>query len=167
MPTLLPLQASQGSYAVDTDSPLFRAKLKYRDSCSIKSSDATACFQLGRLCLLLGEREEAVKYLKNALAQRPTHSPTRFCLGLALGKDQAKHAKLLIYHGLTQYLQQVSGRIEKIERLTIWSILPVAQLQELHETQADVSQVPVRELYSQTFYRSTNTLIVRQLLNYA
>ena len=101
------LQASQGSYSVDTDSPLFRAKLKFQDSCCIKSSDATACFHLGRLCLLLGEREEAVKYLKAALAQKPTHSPTRFCLGLALGPSEAKHVKPLLWYGLMQHLMQV------------------------------------------------------------
>lgn len=101
------LQASQGSYAADTDSPLFRAKLKFQDSCSIKSSDAMACFHLGRLCLLLGEKEDAVKYLKMALAQKPTHSPSRFCLGLALGPADAKYAKPLLWYGLTQYLIQV------------------------------------------------------------
>ena len=109
------MQASQGSYTVDNDSPLFRAKLKFQDSCSIKSSDATACFHLGRLCLLLGEKEDAVKYLKNALAQKPTHSPTRLCLGLALGSAQAKHAKPLLWYGLTQYLMQVSVTMSAVQ----------------------------------------------------
>lgn len=104
---LFHIQASQGSYAADTDSPLFRAKLKFQDSCSIKSSDAVAYFHLGRLCLLLGEKEEAVKYLKMALAQKPMHSPSRFCLGLALGPADAKYAKPLLWYGLTQYLMQV------------------------------------------------------------
>ena len=75
----------------------------------MKSSDPTACFQLGRLCLLLGEREEAVPYLKSALSQKPTHSTTRFCLGLALGATEPKHSKLLLWHGLTQYLAQVGS----------------------------------------------------------
>lgn len=101
------VQASQGSYAVDSDSPLFRARLKFQDSCSVNGSDAIACFHLGRLCLLLGEKEEAVKFLKTALAQKPTHSPTRFCLGLALGPSEAKYATPLLWYGLTQYLMQV------------------------------------------------------------
>lgn len=100
-------QASQGSYAVDTDSPLFRARLKFQDACSVKSSDAIACFHFGRLNLLLGEKEEALKYLKNALAQKPNHSAIRFCLGLALSSGEAKHAKPLLWHGLNQYLLQV------------------------------------------------------------
>ena len=53
-----------------------------------------------------------------------------------------------------------NGNIERFTRIF------VAQLQELHETQADVSQVPMKELHSQTFYRSTNTLIVRHRLTY-
>ena len=99
-------QASQSSFTVDNDSPLFRAKLKFQDACSVKSSDPTACFHLGRLCLLLGDKEEALKFLRNSLAQRPTHSPTRLCLGMALGE---KHAKPLLWNGLTQYLTQVGS----------------------------------------------------------
>lgn len=92
---------------MDAESPLFHAKLKFQDSCSINSSDATACYHLGRLSLLLGEKEEALVYLKAALSQRPTHSPARFCLGLALGPAEAKYAKPLLWHGLTQHLTQV------------------------------------------------------------
>ena len=33
-------------------------------------------------------------------------------------------------------------------------------MQEARETQAGVRQTPLKELYSQTFYRNTNTLIV-------
>lgn len=102
-------QASQGSYAANTDSPLFRAKLKFQDSCSVSKFDAMASFHLGRLCLLLGEKEDAKKYLKAALSQKPMHSCSRFCLGLALGSSEAKYAKPLLWHGLTQYLKQVSS----------------------------------------------------------
>ena len=105
---LLPsLKASQGSYAVNMESPLFLAKLKFQDSCSINNSDATACYHMGRLCLLLGEKEEALVYLKATLAQKPMLSPARLCLGLALGPGEGKYAKPLLWHGLTQYLTQV------------------------------------------------------------
>jgi tetratricopeptide (TPR) repeat protein len=105
------LQASQSSFTVDNDSPLFRAKLKFQDACSVRGSDPTACFHLGRLCLLLGDKEEALKFLRNSLAQKPTHSPTRLCLGMALGPAEEKHAKPLLWHGLTQYLTQVGPLI--------------------------------------------------------
>ena len=94
---------------MDKDSPLYRAKLKFQDACSLKSSDAIASYYLGRLCLLLGEREKAAVFLKNALAQKPTHSAARLCLGLAMGPEEAKYAKPLLWHGLTQYLEQVGS----------------------------------------------------------
>ena len=109
---------------MDNDSPLFRAKLKYQDACSLKSSDPTACFHLGRLSLLLGEREEALEFLKNAVAQKPTHSPTRLCLGMALGAADEKHAKPLLWHGLNQYLMQV-GALYRANRCVVLHIVPI------------------------------------------
>lgn len=41
-----------------------------------------------------------------------------------------------------------------------------AQIQELHETQADIRQAKSKELHSKTFYRSTNTLIVSYSLHF-
>ena len=104
------MQASQGSYSVDSESPLYRAKLKLQDAVSINSSDPTACYHLGRLCLLLGEREAALQYLTAALALKPTHSPTRLCLGLTLPSSANNHTKVLLVHGLSQYLVTVHAK---------------------------------------------------------
>lgn len=133
-------QASQGSYSVDTESPLYRAKLKFQDAVSVNPSDAMACYQLGRLSLLLGEKDTAKDCLMAALAQKPSLSLARFCLGLSLPTpSSAVHAKPLIYHGLTEYLRVV---------------------QESHETQAEPERVALKELNSKSFYRTSNTLLV-------
>ena len=139
-------QASQGSYSVDSESPLYRAKLKLQDAVSINSSDPTACYHLGRLCLLLGERESALQYLTTALALKPTHSPTRLCLGLVLPSSANHHSKELLVHGLSQYLVTV---------------------QESHETQAEPEKATPKDLHAKAFYHTANTLVVRRpLLNH-
>lgn len=139
------VQASQGSYSVDSESPLYRAKLKLQDAVSINSSDPTACYHLGRLCLLLGEREAALQYLTAALALKPTHSPSRLCLGLTLPSSANNHTKVLLVHSLSQYLVTV---------------------QESHETQAEPEKVPPKDLHAKSFYHPSNTLVVRgPLLN--
>ena len=134
-------QASQGSYSVDPGSPLYHAKLKLQDAVSINPSDPSACYHLGRLCLLLGEREAALQYLTAALALRPTHSPTRLCLGLVLPPSANVHTKQLLVHGLSQYL---------------------AMVQESHETQAEPNKTTSKDLHGRSFYHSANTLVVRK-----
>ena len=133
------LQASQGSYAVDTESPLYRAKLKFQDAVSTNPTDAMACYNYGRVSLLLGERETAQEYLMASVALKPMHSTSRMCLGLLL--SDSTFSKPLLTHGLSQYL---------------------THLQELHETQAEPQHSAVKELHSKSFYRSTNTLLVRE-----
>ena len=132
-------QTSQGSYSVDTESPLYRAKLKFQDAVSVSPSDATACYHLGRLSLLLGEKDMAKECLMVTLAQKPTLSPARFCLGLTLPASSAGHAKPLLAQGLVQYLTVI---------------------QECHETQAEPERATLSELNSKTFYRRSNTLLV-------
>ena len=132
-------QASQGSYTVDTESPLFRAKVKYQDAVSCNPADGVSCYHLGRVCLLLGERGEAREYLTAAVAFKPTLSSARFCLGLMLGVSHTAYAKALLVHGLSQYLDQV---------------------QILHDTKADTLRNVLKELHSKIFYRSNNTMIV-------
>ena len=132
-------QASQGSYSVDDESPLYRAMVKLQDAVSVSSSDGSACYHVGRLCLLLGEKESAREYLNAAVALKPTLSHARFCLGLALAAARNAHAKSLITHGLTEFL---------------------AHEQVVHETQAEPERQPLKELNSKTFHRGTNTLLV-------
>lgn len=124
---------------MDTESPLYRAKLKYQDAVSCSPSDGVACYHLGRVCLLLGERDEAREYLTAAVAFKPMLSPARFCLGLVLASSHVAHAKSLLVHGLSQYLEQI---------------------QLIHETKADPLRHIVKELHSKVFYRSNNTAIV-------
>lgn len=74
-----------------------------------------------------------------ALAQKPAHSPARFCLGLTLPPSLAGHAKPLLAHGLTQYLNVI---------------------QESQETQAEPERATLTQLHSKSFYRRSNTLLV-------
>lgn len=132
-------QDSQGSYTVDAESPLNRAKLKYQDAVSCNPSDGVACYHLGRVCLLLGERDDAKEYLTAAVALKPSLSPARFCLGLVLAASHVEHAKDLLVHGLSQHLEQI---------------------QIVHETKENPLRDGVKELHSKRFYRSNNTVIV-------
>ena len=129
---------------MDSESPLYRAMHKYRDAVSCNTADAVACYHLGRLCLLLGEVAEAKTYLNAAVSAKPTLSSARFCLGLALAPSNNSHAKNLLVHGLSQYLEQ---------------------MQVLHETKTDPSRSGVKELHGKQFYRSSNTLIVSPSAN--
>ena len=126
---------------MDTESPLYRAKLKFQDAASMSPSDPTAVYHAGRVCLLLGEREAARQYLTAALALRPTLSPARLCLGLEMGPEHSKHAMKLLLHGLSQWLLRV---------------------QEGRETQAEPLREAAKELHGSDFYCTSNTLVVRE-----
>lgn len=124
---------------MDRESPLYKAKFKYQDAVSIDSSNGVACYHLGRLCLLLGEKEMAKEYLTVAVSLKPTLSPARFCLGLILPFSSNIHTKTLLVHGLTEYL---------------------TKQQALCETSPEPHKEKMVELHPNNFYRSTNTLIV-------
>ena len=126
---------------MDTESPLYRAKLKFQDAVSTATSDGLLCYHLGRLCLLLGETELANTHLLAALSLKPTLSEARFCLGLALPTAANSHSKVLLLHGLTEYLRQT---------------------QEVNESQANPKRMELRRLNSRTLYRSSNPLMVSQ-----
>ncbi len=127
---------------MDKESPLYKAKVKYQDAVSINPSDGLACYHLGRVCLLLGEREMAKEYLVPAVALKPTLSPARFCLGLALPAASKVHAKSLLLQGLSQYL---------------------AEHQAHYETNPEPHKRRLKQLHANKFYHSANTLIVSQL----
>lgn len=74
-----------------------------------------------------------------AVSLKPTLSPARFCLGLALPPTSNANAKSLLIHGLSKYL---------------------AEQQKLYETKAQPQKEKLKELHADNFYRSTNTLIV-------
>jgi len=131
------LQASQGSYAVDSESPLYQAKLKYTDAVSSDPNDAIALYHLGRLCLLLGE--PATDHLTAALSIKPTLSEARYCLGLATKN------KVFLATGLGDYQRTI---------------------QEVNESQANPLRGEPRDLHSKVLYRSSNTLIVSKTLHF-
>ncbi len=101
---LFPLQASKGSYSVDIESPLYRARVKYEHAVSVKPTDHQACYHLGRVCLLLGDTAMAEKCLIASASIKPSHSETLFCLGIALAQCNASQAKPLLAHGIETYL---------------------------------------------------------------
>lgn len=104
---------------------------------SINPTDHSACYHLGRVSLLLGETDVALKCLKTAASIKPTHPETLLCLGLALA-DTA-HTKVLLTHGLSTYLQ--------------W-----------REDEAEGSLKQPEILHGGNFWRPTNTLIVSILI---
>lgn len=119
------------------ESSLYKAKLKYQDAVSTSPSDGEACYHLGRLCLLLGDKDMAKDYLLSAVALKPCLSPARFCLGLAL--DASPHAKTLLLQGLSQYL---------------------TDQQKLYEENPEPQKEKLDRLHAHKFYRNNNTLIV-------
>jgi tetratricopeptide (TPR) repeat protein len=133
------LQAAQGSYAVDKESPLFKAKVKYQDALHVNPSDGVACYHFGRICLLMGEKDTAKEYLRYAVALKPTLSPARFCLGIALPAESKSYASSLLLHGLSKYL---------------------SEQQLLYETNPEPRKRSMKELHASKFYHGCNTLIV-------
>ena len=116
-----------------------RAIKKLKDCVNINPSDGLACYNLGRLYLLTEEYETAAAYLKAALAIMPLFMPACLCLGLALSSQTPTHAATLLYQGLSAYL--ASCQCDCVTNATG---------PPRHE-----------ELLSKSFYRPTNTLIVR------
>lgn len=131
-------QAGQSSFSVVKESALYKAKLKYEDAVSVNPSDGDACYHLGRLCLLLGDKSTAKDYLLSAVAMKPTLSPARFCLGLALDAT-SPHTKTLLLQGLSRYL---------------------TEQQKLYEEKSEPAKEKLDKLHASKFYRSNNTLIV-------
>ena len=111
--------------------------MKFEQAVSLKPTDHSACYHLGRLCLLLGDLATAEKWLKIAASHKPTHSPTLLCLGKCLVPSSTAHAKALIAYGLGVYIKT---------RDDISVGKKCANLQSLHGNE---------------FWRPTNTLIVR------
>ena len=135
------LQADQGSYAVEKESPLYKAKTKFQDAVHLNPSDGVACYHLGRVSLLMGDKEAAKQYLMPAVALKPTSSPARFCLGIALPADSSRHAKPLLLHGLSEYL---------------------TEQQQFYEENSEPQKRTMKELHASKFYHGSNTLIVSE-----
>lgn len=108
------LQASQGSYATQSAGPLGRALQKYKDACQASPSSHPAHYHLGRLLLLMGDSSAAIPHLKMALATKPHHLQTRFCLGYAMGRESQSPslAAILLTEGLSEYLHVRSDMLE-------------------------------------------------------
>ena len=110
--------------------------MKFEHAMSVKSSDHTSLFHLGRLNLLLGEVPVAETCLKQAASIKPTHSETLFCLGMCLS-NKPDLSKPLLLHGLDMYLRIRQNIAEGIK--------------------ASITDT----LHGNDFWRPTNTLIVR------
>ena len=122
---------------MDSESPLYKARVKLQDAVSSDTSNPLSCYHLGRLCLLLGEDEVATSLLMSALSLKPTHSESRYCLGVALGTSN--YSKPLLLHGLSEYLRQG---------------------QEVNESQPNPTRLNLKELNAKTLYRASNPLVV-------
>ena len=132
-PLLLLFQAAKGAYSIDTEGPLQRAREKLQHAVTVKGSDHSSFFHLGRLSLLLGDKQTAESCLLMAASIKPTHPDTLLCLGLAV--SAASSSKLLLSCGLAHYLQE-------------------------RERTAESPEQKPKNLYSHTFWRPSNALIV-------
>ena len=123
---------------MDSESPLYKAKLKFEHAVSVKPSDHMPCYQLGRISLLLGDVSTAEKCLKVAASIKPTHIETLVCLGKALAQSNPSQSKSLLVLGLGTYLQIREGVSEGSRCM--------------HVTQ----------LHGNEFWRPSNTIIVSE-----
>jgi hypothetical protein len=139
------LQASKGSYAVESESPLYKAKIKFEHAVSVCPTDHASCYHLGRLLLLLGDSVPAIACLKGAASIKPTHHETTLCLGLAMSSngDSSNQVKSFLLDGLQEYLH-----IKELE--AIGSLKPTDNY-----------------LHGATFWRSSNTLIGESFISLA
>lgn len=118
---------------------IVRAIQKLKDCVSVNPCDGASCYNLGRLSLLNEEYDNAAVYLKAALAIMPMFTPACLCLGLVLSFQNCKFAATLLYRGLSEYL--ATREYDCIANATELSTY--------------------KELLSKSFYRPTNSLIVR------
>lgn len=120
---------------------MYKAKSKFQDAVDLNPSDGVACYHLGRISLLMGDKDAAKEYLMLAVALKPTLSPARFCLGIVLPDDSITHAKPLLLHGLSKYLEEQ---------------------QILYEENPEPQKRILKELHASKFYHGSNTLIVSE-----
>ena len=131
-------QDTKGSYTVDSESPLYKAKLKFEHAVSVKPCDHMPCYQLGRISLLLGDVATAEKCLKVAASIKPTHVETLLCLGKALAQSNPIQSKSLLVLGLGTYFQ-------------------------FREEVSEGSRcMHVTQLHGNEFWRPSNTIIVSE-----
>lgn len=120
---------------MESESPLYKAKLKFEHAVTISTTDHSALYNLGRISLLLGDVSVAGICLKLAASVKPTHPETLLCLGQAISSSNPAQAKILLLFGLTHYLK--------------------------HREQEALGVEAIPEgFHSNNFWRPTNTLIV-------
>ncbi|KAL5463422.1 hypothetical protein EMCRGX_G032317 [Ephydatia muelleri] len=141
-------QASQvhyGSLNLETEGTIARAIQKLKDCVNINPCDSVSCFNLGRLSLLNGEYDNAVIYLKAALAIMPMFTSACLCLGLVLSFQNPAFSATLLYRGLSEYLATRE-----------------------HDCISNATEASMyKELLSKSFYRPTNSLIIEAFLAFA
>ena len=134
----LTIQVHYGSLNLETEGTIARAIQKLKDCVNINPCDSVSCFNLGRLSLLNGEYDNAVIYLKAALAIMPMFTPACLCLGLVLSFQNPAFTATLLYRGLSEYLATRE-----------------------HDCISNATEASMyKELLSKSFYRPTNSLIV-------
>ncbi|XP_050981999.1 uncharacterized protein LOC127175140 [Labeo rohita] len=91
---------------------LYRALLKYLDACSLNADSWEYNLHVGRLLLLQGKSNEALKHLQTALSLQPCQPAIRFYTGLALlqQKEAAAASEREVELFLTQGLENVMGQ---------------------------------------------------------
>ncbi|XP_075906984.1 uncharacterized protein LOC142904639 isoform X2 [Nelusetta ayraudi] len=107
--------AKDGSAAArDEESNIHRALLKYLDAWTLEPQSWEFNLQVGRLLLLQGRSQEALRHLQAGLEQQPLHVPLRFLTGVALlllqqhktSEKVEKEAALLLHQGLELFISQ-------------------------------------------------------------
>ncbi|GFO50507.1 hypothetical protein PoB_007701200 [Plakobranchus ocellatus] len=133
--------------AEDNESPLGQAYQKYLDALCIDESKAVYNFHVGRLLVVKGNYEEAVKRLEATLSWNSQHEMARFYLGLAIS--------------LSKKESQARGK-EAIKYLLAGMELLLSELSKQANTAEET--IPKAALFAENLVRTSNVYLLRGII---
>ncbi|CAL1545798.1 unnamed protein product [Lymnaea stagnalis] len=107
--------------AEDHHSPLGQAYQKYLDALCLDESKAVYNFHVGRMLVIMGNYEDAIKRLEAALCWNSAHEMARFYLGLAISlskeerKKRGNEAVTFLLAGMELLLTELSKEATKAD----------------------------------------------------
>ncbi|BFZ07436.1 hypothetical protein BsWGS_10476 [Bradybaena similaris] len=109
--------------AEDNQSPLGQAYQKYLDALCLEESNADYNFHVGRLLVIMGNYDDAIKRLEAALSRNSNHEMARLYLGLSISlskqewKKRSKEAIKFLLAGMETLLCELSKEANMAEEL--------------------------------------------------
>ncbi|KAK3702575.1 hypothetical protein RRG08_042565 [Elysia crispata] len=133
--------------AEDHESPLGQAYQKYLDALCIDESKAVYNFHVGRLLVVMGNYEDAIKRLEATLSWNSQHDMARFYLGLAISlskeewKKRGKEAIKYLLAGMELLLSELSKQANTAEEI-----------------------IPKTTLFAENLVRTSNVYLLRGII---